>query len=338
MGRKSRRVGLWRAGNTICPVCLHEFSFERDIVGPSHGHSATIEHVPPKALPNKHYITVLTCRSCNERAGHTVDHAIIDTVKGEHSGAIVIDGKRTPIRLRAAPHDTETTPHTRSQTQVATGSGSTTGGSPVSMTLSHPATPLEVHIWSQSHPLPSIGGKRFQLEWTERQHPEVGLLKSAYLALYSMLGTRYATDPAIRPVREQIRDPSSSRLENYAFNVPVRERRICIAYVLPRSCWAIFLDGYLVLLPGSGDTDWEQRCFSADYLQQIDYRRLPDIFNSQHRGLEIAEIPLTEEHTRRGVCQVGPVGWKIVQRGGDKGRTLVSVGGNENSVLAIAVS
>ncbi len=211
MGRKSRRVLLWRAGNTICPICLHEFSFERDIRGHSHAHSATIEHVPPKALQGAVWTTVLTCRSCNEGAGQTVDHAIVDAAKGEHSGAIITDGERTPIRLSSSPQDTKNRMHRGRKGHDPTRRRGTTDEAPVLITLSHPATPQKVYIWSDSHLLPTLVGKRFQLQWRQRQFPEIGLLKSAYLTVYALLGIAYAQDPAVAAVRAQIQHPGRRR-------------------------------------------------------------------------------------------------------------------------------
>ena len=295
MSRRHRRTSLWRAGNTFCPICLHEFSFERDIQGPKHGHSATIEHVPQQALQGGRYVTVLTCHSCNKKAGDTFDHAIVDALKGEYGGAIIVDGKRIPIRLSASRHDTKKRTHSESVGHDAMRKGETSNEGPVYMVLSHPATPQEVHIWSESHLLPRIGEEGFQLQWRQRPHPEVGLLKSAYLALYALLGPIYAKDPAVAPVRKQIQEPNSKILTDYTFNVPIRERWICIAYVRPRSCWAVFLDGNLILLPGSGDTEWPNRRFRGDYLQQTDYRRLPDPFGRQYGRLETTEIAINLE-------------------------------------------
>ena len=277
----------------------------------------------------------MTCRSCNEKAGHTVDHSIVDALKGEYGGAIIVDGKRIPIRLSASRHDRKKSTDGKSAGPAGTQRRQTPNEAPVQIVLSHPATPLKVHIWSESHLLPRMGAQRVQLQWRQRGHPEVGLLKSAYLAVYALVGAAYAKDPAVAAVRKQIQEPDSRTLTDYAFNVPIRERLISIAYVLPRSCWAVFIDGNLILLPGSGDTEWPSRRFRGDHLQQINYRRLPDRFGTQYPRTEIAEICITDEHTKRGILEVGPVGWEIEERTHEGERRLISVGGNETCILAV---
>ena len=336
-GRRERRVSLWRAGHKACPICLHEFSFERDIQGDLHAKSATIEHVPPRGLSARRYIRVLTCYSCNSRAGETVDHALIDAIKREHSGAIVVDGKRTPVRLSAAAHEPARVTHQKRGGNSGTGTMESANAAPVRITLSHPATSQKVHIWSKSHPLPRLMGKRFTIEWKQRQHSETGLLKSAYLALYALLGRRYARDEAVAGVREEIKNPGSNQLSGFAFNVPILESIVCIAYVSGRSCWAVFLNGTLVLLPGSGDREWKKRRFNTEQLQQIKYRQIAELFDMQRRQRDMAKIPVTDEQMRRGIQTIGPVGWEIKERMENRERRLISVGGSEKTLVAIVI-
>ena len=221
MSRRDRRIRLWKAGNRSCPICLYEFSFERDIniKGDRHAKCAEIEHVPPKGMHGKKVLRVLTCASCNAAAGKTIDHSIIDMVKGEHEGLIIVGDKRTPVRLsRDAPFLSRTKRrgrrHRRPDGPHTTSGDDRAREHPILITMSHPATPDQVHIWSKSHLLPKVTGtKRIQLQWKQRPNPEVGLLKSAYLALYSILGTQYARDPALTPVRIQIQQPTCHYIE-----------------------------------------------------------------------------------------------------------------------------
>ncbi len=49
----------------VCPVCLRGFEDHN---------SLTLEHVPPKSIGGK--VLCLTCRECNNQAGHGVDAAV----------------------------------------------------------------------------------------------------------------------------------------------------------------------------------------------------------------------------------------------------------------------
>ena len=342
MSRRDRRIRLWKAGNRSCPICLYEFSFERDIniKGDRHAKCAEIEHVPPKGMHGQKVLRVLTCASCNAAAGKTVDHSLIDMVKGEHEGLIIVGDKRTPVRLsRDAPsrEQRDEADDTDNQMDHTTGDDRAREH-PILITMSHPATPDQVHIWSKSHLLPKVTGtKRIQLQWKQRPNPEVGLLKSAYLALYSILGTQYARDPALTPVRTQIQQPHATILSDYTFKISPGDRSICIAYTQPRCCWAVSLDGYLALLPGAGDTSWPGHCFDINDLQKIDYKCLSNAFSARSHEIQVDEIPISETDTdvRRGIRQVGPLGWEIREARDNKCRTFVSVGGDENKLRVV---
>ena len=62
----------------------------------------------------------------------------------------------------------------------------------------------------------------------------------------------------------------------------------------------------------------------CSYVQQTDYRRLPDPFGTQHRRWEIIEICIIEEQTKREILEVGPMGWEIEERTDEGERKLVS--------------
>ena len=60
----------------------------------------------------------------------------------------------------------------------------------------------------------------------------------------------------------------------------------------------------------------------CSYVQQTDYRRLPDPFGTQHRRWEIIEICIIEEQTKREILEVGPMGWEIEERTDEGERKL----------------
>lgn len=72
MSRKSgprARLGLFRAGNDRCPICLTAFTEAETRAGAT----VTLEHVPAKAVGGS--VMCLTCTRCNAYAGGTVDQA-----------------------------------------------------------------------------------------------------------------------------------------------------------------------------------------------------------------------------------------------------------------------
>ena len=81
MRKQRTRLSLWQAGNTLCPICLLEFS--REDATAKNGR-ASIEHVPPLKAGKPH-IRVLTCKSCNGEGGSWIDHATVELVKQEHA-------------------------------------------------------------------------------------------------------------------------------------------------------------------------------------------------------------------------------------------------------------
>jgi hypothetical protein len=60
----------------LCPLCVGKF------LGSEHlkGGDLTIEHAPPASLGGK--AAVLTCRNCNNRHGHSIDHHLVGYIKG----------------------------------------------------------------------------------------------------------------------------------------------------------------------------------------------------------------------------------------------------------------
>src|SRR5690349_23826815 len=54
-----------------CPICLE--CFDREALD---ARNLTLEHIPPESIGGKPLC--LTCKSCNDRGGHSSDHAFAE--------------------------------------------------------------------------------------------------------------------------------------------------------------------------------------------------------------------------------------------------------------------
>ena len=113
----------------------------------------------------------------------------------------------------------------------------------------------------------------------QRRKPEVGLLKAAYLSVFSLLGVEFAKAKALTNVRAQIQQPDADLYRNFCFAGEDVGREIYIMYTKETTCWAVAIDGYWVLLP-SVDTD--ERSFPFDSLRNVlDMKKLAHVFPSR---------------------------------------------------------
>lgn len=94
-----------RAGWFICPQCLRAMSREAIADDPT---CVSVEHVPPRSVNGR--ALVLTCRRCNNTAGHELEKhlAKADAVaRGEAPvgvGYLHLDGMRLPVRECVDPN------------------------------------------------------------------------------------------------------------------------------------------------------------------------------------------------------------------------------------------
>jgi hypothetical protein len=110
-------------------------------------------------------------------------------------------------------------------------------------------------------------------------------LRAAYLALFAVMGYRYALLPGLEIVRRQIRDPDNEHIRTFLIEVPGEhpwtDRRI-VQVTSPDwlRCWGVQMGRYLALLPQGGDVGLYERI-------------------SQHRATE----------TESGAMTGTPLGW-----------------------------
>jgi hypothetical protein len=230
-----------------CPCCLGLFA--REAVA---SRVLTIEDVPPKALGGRPML--LTCRTCNNDAGSQLDaHAAMQAVgdsfaRGADTGRWIratsfADG--IPLRGRARMTDAgllftgipqQNAPAARADFEAALAAyGSSDPGRGLSVT---------VHTGF------------------EDPRARFSLIRAAYLAAFAGLGWTYILQPALPPVREQLRSPDVEILKPYLFrdpSTPSTQRTILIVTDPPElASVAVTVGEFTVFLPGLWQDDgWE---------------------------------------------------------------------------------
>ena len=193
-GRDRRlRQRLFDAGNTMCPICLTEFSRADALAGTE----VTLEHAPPRSLGGA--VVCLTCKACNSNASLVDHHAFLskkarDEWAAGHGAPIEIDlfgYKRVYRYMPRVPH----APYPARKHLVRAGS-------------------IELG------PLPTDRldpNKGVSFKIRQRDDYEfVSMVKSAYLMVFSLMGAngyRFAQNVGLKPVRDQIMNPGKKILK-----------------------------------------------------------------------------------------------------------------------------
>ena len=311
MAKIDRRLALWQQGNTLCPLCLKEFS-ETD----ARRAVAEVEHTPPLRAGGP-CIAVLSCRRCNRQAGTDIDKAAIEVLRQEHDGTLTTSAATISVKIGLGP-------------PPSVDSGL--------LTMSHPAAQEKVYIRpTRKYSLPPFPKLGFALTWVQRpsRAAQIGLLKAAYLAVFSFVGVPFAKAKALQKVREQIAHPAESVLESFCVSGPRDSgRAICLVHRAGSTCWGVVLEGVMVLLPSMDDEDWNPNL--ADHpISRV--QRFTHAFGSR-RGMffpQLYEVPLAEvgPAVTRGITQVGSLGWQLKITKGDAARFFISVGGRPDCLF-----
>ena len=227
MSRKTgrrKRLLLYDHGNTACPICLTGFTREQA----SSGRTVTLEHVPIKALGGQ--ARCLTCRNCNAGAGRGIDQAAAMGARDRFGVTVDIRGKRDTFMLSLD-----------------------------GKALTPPFARYSKQDWRD---LENSDSRRFtmSIKIPEAKAVAASSLKSAYLAMFSLLGQpggySYVRSDALTPIRQRI----MGRLKNggigeYVFKAP--DGVSCKDIMLvdePLKCWVLKIAVQLVFLPLSGDS------------------------------------------------------------------------------------
>ena len=193
-GNRRLRQRLFDAGNTMCPICLSDFS-KSDVKA---GTEVTLEHAPPKSLGGAPIC--LTCKRCNHKSSGFDHHAFLskkarDEWSAGQGAPIVVDLFGHKKSHRFIPRDSNA-PYPARKHLMRNGS-------------------IELGPLPPKERLDANKGISFRIPQRD-EYEFVSMIKSAYLMVFSLMGAngyRFAQNVGLRPVREQIMNPGEKILK-----------------------------------------------------------------------------------------------------------------------------
>jgi hypothetical protein len=260
------RVAQFPEGSSfyVCPLCIRPdiregtskaFLFPRTAV--TRG-ILTAEHVPPESFGGKELL--LTCAPCNHTAGaHLDSHARkrenpVDAFQGRVDEPVA-------VRLTADGHSIAADFIKEGDTFTLKVLPEAKSGKPGSEegfreVLARPEgsdRDINISFYADRH-----SERRARVSW----------LRSAYLALFAVLGYRYVFQAALAVVRRQILDPETDHIPTFLCvlptNPPWSERRIVLVREPEwQQCWTVQFGRYIVFLPLEGDDGLYERIATA---------------------------------------------------------------------------
>ena len=225
---RSKRLSLYNRGNTVCPICMTDFTRNQAVSG----RTVTLEHVPIKAFGGQ--ARCLTCGNCNAQAGRGIDQVAAMRAGDRFGVTVDILGKRDTFMLSLDGKE-----------------------------LTRPFAGYSKQDWRD---LENTESRSFTMSITIPDEKAVAesSLKSAYLAVFSLLGPpagySYIQGDAPTPIRQRIMEPlKDSAIGEYVIKAPddVSLKDIMLLSE-PVSCWMVKIASHLAILPLSGDSRTSQ--------------------------------------------------------------------------------
>lgn len=200
----SKAIAKYLNGNSFlyyCPIC----GFGYPELSAITGDDLTLEDVPPKSIGGKPLL--LTCRSCNSSAGYSIDAAVASKRKFEDFQKIVCGEKKGTI-----PFVKLSLENLHLATSICTENSFDI------MPLENANSPSVIEGYKQYLMNLSVSDSndlKFQLSVSHKYDSrlfKLSHLKSAFLIVFALLGYRYAFDPRLNVVRQQIQEPDNDIL------------------------------------------------------------------------------------------------------------------------------
>lgn len=191
----------------ICPLCLRPFDINkiRDRIS----EHLSLEDIPQKALGGNPLL--LTCKECNNRCGHEIDHYLQSEIDDEDEISIHSEN--------GVPGILET-----SEYKINTRIRKEEDGTITFNILSGQNHPIELEKFKEE--VAALGDdwkkgvKAYHLIGN-RHNPiksDIAILKSAYLLAFYVLGYRYILTDSLCTIREQILTPDNIIVSNFILN------------------------------------------------------------------------------------------------------------------------
>jgi hypothetical protein len=210
----------------ICPVCLEIFRKHDEL---------TCEHVPPRALGGK--VLCLLCRSCNSKAGHSIDAAVHE--RYEAARALRTGSSRRFLQLKVGDLSINATlkrVEDAIDLRLAAKHNNPASASQF-MSQIHAAKPgTRLHVW-----YPNRFNDHYAL---------VGYLKIAYLYAFAKFGYGYILRHCLDSVRAQLREPRTRKIWKWWLRRKENQDKTML-YLLdqPVNCLVVAIDEHLIVLP-----------------------------------------------------------------------------------------
>ena len=229
---RSNRLRLYDRGNTACPICLTGFTRDQA----SSGKTVTLEHAPLKALGGK--ARCLICRNCNAEAGRDIDQVAARRAHDRFGVTVDILGKRDTFMLSLD-----------------------------GKALTPPFAGYSKQDWRdwENAESPTL---TMTIQLSNARAVAASSLKSAYLAMFSLLGSpcgySYVRGAALTPIRQRIMEPlKTGAIGEYVIKakapyVEILDRDVSFKDIMlvrePLPCWMLKIADHLVVLPLTGDS------------------------------------------------------------------------------------
>lgn len=229
--RASRRYIVDEEPGYICPTCLRIVRYVAEL---------SKEHVPPRSLGGQ--VLCLTCKSCNNESGHTIDAAM-----HERADMSQIMRKGTSSKYVQLKIDDATVNASITRTGMH-------ADFVVSPDHNDPVKTRE--FMSKT---PHLGqGKKLQV-WYRNEHSErralVGYLRAAYLYLFAKLGYAYILRESLDPVRSQIANPDEEKIWKWRLRRKENVERQMIYFCdNPINCSIVAIKEHLIVMPSIDDS------------------------------------------------------------------------------------
>jgi len=216
--KKAKKLALFRRGVAaaqqytsssglyLCPICGTGFSQSALSTG-----ELTLEDVPPASVGGKGI--VLTCKGCNNEAGNSIDRAVacrarlIEFKKVVVQGASGLAGNAT-LSIGGEYVNVVVTCDAEGTLQFESPPGRN-DPHVAKRTIAHFESLVRDGNWK---------GEEFSITARERYHSRlamVGDLKAAFLIAFAAFGYRYAFDPRLDLVRQQILNPRDHVIDGW---------------------------------------------------------------------------------------------------------------------------
>lgn len=234
-GAEAARRVIGTAGIYFCPICQSEY----DVASLASG-LLTLEHVPPASLGGRGI--ALTCKTCNNTAGHTVDAELHRRNELERFAELLLQGEGDgplPAVIRIAGET--------ANVQVVREEG---GRTLIQLTPRNNNPDVMRRIGE--HIGATRGAGQFNVTARarySRRLVKVGELRSAFLAAFALFGYRYAFHPYLDSVRHQILHPNEKVIEYWNVGLKQDAEQRAIALIREPRAVLVQLGSRGVLLP-----------------------------------------------------------------------------------------